>query len=203
VNEVGSIAKNSVLDRTVAAIMKQIYECGIFLTDYASKGKHLSFCVFQSVANRRNLLERLLRDTLKNGTDDRIQQFTESFTDLRQRFAEGSNSTLVRNIESGIVELQDLGEIICRHFAGPQEINVWFIQSAVERTKLLDGLPGADLGGVRYDAGHVCLPGTRRQLLDDIVSWVHDPNGGQLYWLSGGAGTGKSTVANSIADINP
>jgi hypothetical protein len=70
----------------------------------------------------------------------------------------------------------------------------------VERTKLLDALPGADLGGVRYDAGHVCLPGTRRQLLDDIFSWVHDPNGGQLYWLSGGAGTGKSTVANSIAN---
>jgi hypothetical protein len=47
----------------------------------------------------------------------------------------------------------------------------------------------------------VCLPGTRQQLLDDIVSWVHDPNGGRLYWLSGGAGTGKSSVANSVSDI--
>jgi hypothetical protein len=54
---------------------------------------------------------------------------------------------------------------------------------------------------VRYDAAHVCLPDTRQQLLDDIVSWVHNPGGGQLYWLSGGAGTGKSSVANRISDI--
>jgi hypothetical protein len=46
VNEVGPIPKSFVLDRTVAAIMKQIYECGVFLNDYASKGfgsKSLSF----------------------------------------------------------------------------------------------------------------------------------------------------------------
>jgi hypothetical protein len=54
---------------------------------------------------------------------------------------------------------------------------------------------------VRYDAAHVCLPGTRQQLFDDIISWVHDPDGCRLYWLSGGAGTGKSSVANSISDI--
>jgi hypothetical protein len=35
--------------------------------------------------------------------------------------------------------------------------------------------------------------------LDDIVSWVHHPDGGRLYWLSGGPGTGKSSVANSIS----
>jgi hypothetical protein len=47
----------------------------------------------------------------------------------------------------------------------------------------------------------VCLPGTRQQLLDDIVSWAHDPKGRRLFWLSGGAGTGKSSVANSVSDI--
>jgi hypothetical protein len=35
--------------------------------------------------------------------------------------------------------------------------------------------------------------------LDDIVTWVHNPDGDRLYWLSGGAGTGKSSVANSIS----
>jgi hypothetical protein len=70
----------------------------------------------------------------------------------------------------------------------------------IERDKRLNGLPGADLVGVKYDAAHICIPGTRQQLLDDIVSWVHDPNGGRLYWLSGGAGTGKSSVANSISN---
>jgi hypothetical protein len=61
-------------------------------------------------------LERILRDTLKSSTDDQIQQYTDSFTDLRQRFAEGSNiniSNLVRNLETGVADLLDLGEIPC------------------------------------------------------------------------------------------
>jgi hypothetical protein len=73
--------------------------------------------LLQYVPNRLNLLERLLRDTLKSSTDDGIQQFTDSFADLRQRFAEGSNiimSNHIRNLESGIVELQELGEIFCK-----------------------------------------------------------------------------------------
>jgi hypothetical protein len=38
-------------------------------------------------------------------------------------------------------------------------------------------------------------------MLDDIVSWVHNPEGLRLCWLSGGAGTGKSSVANSISEV--
>jgi hypothetical protein len=73
-------------------------------------------------------------------------------------------------------------------------------RSDLEKTKLLDGLSGADLIGVRYDTDHVCLPGTRQHLLDDIVSWVHTSDSGRLLWLSGSAGTGKSSVANSLAE---
>jgi flagellar basal body rod protein FlgG len=81
---------------------------------------HLSLLAF---SNLQNASERLLRDTLKSGTDDRIQQFTDSFAELRQRFAEGSNinmSNLVRNLESGIVGPQDLGKVSCRNIDLPR-----------------------------------------------------------------------------------
>jgi hypothetical protein len=63
----------------------------------------------------------------------------------------------------------------------------------------LDNLPGAKLTAVQWDPDRVCLSGTRNQLLDEIIAWVHDPKSERILWLSGGADTGKSSVANSVA----
>ncbi|KAF5378233.1 hypothetical protein D9757_009161 [Collybiopsis confluens] len=43
-----------------------------------------------------------------------------------------------------------------------------------------------------------CTPDTRVQILEDIETWVMDPSRGSGYWISGMAGTGKSTIAMSI-----
>jgi adenylylsulfate kinase-like enzyme len=45
-----------------------------------------------------------------------------------------------------------------------------------------------------------CMEGTRRQLLDDIVSWAEAPTAPVVFWLNGMAGTGKSTIARSICE---
>ncbi|KAI0808949.1 hypothetical protein BC629DRAFT_1260523, partial [Irpex lacteus] len=44
-----------------------------------------------------------------------------------------------------------------------------------------------------------CLEGTRIEILRSIKSWASDPNAKQIYWLNGHAGSGKSTIAQSIA----
>lgn len=44
-----------------------------------------------------------------------------------------------------------------------------------------------------------CLPGTRTVLLDLIAGWAANPNGERIFWLCGKAGTGKSTIARSVA----
>ncbi|KAF3919586.1 hypothetical protein ABW20_dc0103286 [Dactylellina cionopaga] len=44
-----------------------------------------------------------------------------------------------------------------------------------------------------------CLPQTRVDILEDIRIWVEDPQGKHLYWLCGMAGTGKSTIARTVA----
>ena len=63
----------------------------------------------------------------------------------------------------------------------------------------LESLPGAKLSAVQWDPDRACLPGTRKQLLEDIINWVHNPESEQIMWLSGAAGTGKSSIANSVA----
>jgi hypothetical protein len=44
-----------------------------------------------------------------------------------------------------------------------------------------------------------CLPDTRVELLREITEWVNGPDRSRIYWLNGIAGTGKSTVARTIA----
>jgi hypothetical protein len=44
-----------------------------------------------------------------------------------------------------------------------------------------------------------CLPNTRVALLDDIHSWADGPDERCIFWLSGLAGTGKSTIARTVA----
>ena len=45
-----------------------------------------------------------------------------------------------------------------------------------------------------------CLDGTRVSLLQEIERWIHDKNQPNIFLLTGGAGTGKSTVATTITE---
>ncbi|KAG8934377.1 hypothetical protein FRC02_010122 [Tulasnella sp. 418] len=67
---------------------------------------------------------------------------------------------------------------------------------------LLNRLPRVD---ARYNCGFrtlapSCLPNTRVALLVDIFTWTDDPKAKKIYWLHGLAGTGKSTIAQTVAE---
>jgi hypothetical protein len=67
---------------------------------------------------------------------------------------------------------------------------------------LLKKLPVVDQGAFNsYDNQHAptCLPNTRVELLRDVTAWVDGPDQRSVFWLNGTAGTGKSTVARTIA----
>ncbi|KAI2483639.1 WD40 repeat protein [Pyrenophora tritici-repentis] len=52
-----------------------------------------------------------------------------------------------------------------------------------------------------YDEEHNprCLLNTRTKLLDEITTWANNKDNKSIFWLSGMAGTGKSTIARTIA----
>ena len=54
-----------------------------------------------------------------------------------------------------------------------------------------------------HQAGHhdVCLRGTRESVLDRIMRWAKDPQEKHVFWLNGLAGTGKSTIAQTFAEM--
>ena len=45
-----------------------------------------------------------------------------------------------------------------------------------------------------------CLKGTRDAVLTEIESWAKDFDQSQIFWLNSLAGTGKSTIAQTIAE---
>ena len=58
-----------------------------------------------------------------------------------------------------------------------------------------------------YNAGYqvashdTCLRGTRESVLEEIIRWAEDPQGRPVFWLSGLAGTGKSTIAQTFCKM--
>ncbi|KAB5589367.1 Lissencephaly-1 [Ceratobasidium theobromae] len=43
-----------------------------------------------------------------------------------------------------------------------------------------------------------CTPETREQVLSDLKAWRKDKSGGKLFYLNGMAGTGKTTISNTL-----
>ena len=66
----------------------------------------------------------------------------------------------------------------------------------------LDKLPYAE--GAAFDSylrrnDPQCLPNTRFELLQQVRAWADDPDSRCIFWLHGMAGTGKSTIARTVA----
>ncbi|KAJ7255287.1 hypothetical protein C8J57DRAFT_1721846 [Mycena rebaudengoi] len=170
--EADPVLDDPAVAQVVKAMMQQIYECALFIREFGRKG----------------YLGRALRDASSASSDQSIGAFTTAFEDLKQRFMSRSTVKtwkIVREIQSGVIQLGIVVETI----------------ETLEKMRLLDHLPGANIPHVRWDLANVCLPNTRVELIDEIVRWANDPGERSIFWLRGVAGSGKSTVSNTIAKI--
>ena len=59
----------------------------------------------------------------------------------------------------------------------------------------------SDEGGHRSGIRRGCLKGTRRDVLQRLEDWLENEQGQRVFWLNGLAGTGKSTIAQTFAEI--
>jgi hypothetical protein len=91
------------------------------------------------------------------------------------------------------------------HFSEQQEQDM----SSAEQDRHLAILPSVD--GAAFNSRREgndsperqecieCIPGTRVDILQKIMTWSKSSSGACTFWLSGMAGTGKSTIARTIA----
>ncbi|CAG8902079.1 unnamed protein product [Penicillium salamii] len=66
------------------------------------------------------------------------------------------------------------------------------------KNDIFDDIPQAAFNSAREFAPD-CLPGTRKTLLAQIRSWANGDERYRVFWLEGMAGTGKSTIALTVA----
>ncbi|KAF7983576.1 hypothetical protein HWV62_20453 [Athelia sp. TMB] len=65
--------------------------------------------------------------------------------------------------------------------------------------KILRILPYAD--GASWDPHLTCLPGTRVSVLSIIEAWAQYADSERVYWMKGVAGSGKSAILHTIAQM--
>ncbi|GKT86188.1 vegetative incompatibility protein HET-E-1 [Colletotrichum tofieldiae] len=63
----------------------------------------------------------------------------------------------------------------------------------------LPTVPEASFDSHAEEHNPTCLPSTRVDLLKKVDEWMNDPDAEAVFWLSGMAGTGKSTISRTVA----
>ncbi|GJJ08972.1 hypothetical protein Clacol_003193 [Clathrus columnatus] len=116
------------------------------------------------------------RNLLVNPIKERVKTYQDAFTRILTEFR--NHSALHTEIAVG-------------------RILEW--NESINETLSVGNLPYARGAGLH--TGKQCLPGTRTEILEDIINWVNDvdDNCPRLFWLAGPAGIGKSAIAHSIA----
>lgn len=65
----------------------------------------------------------------------------------------------------------------------------------------LPSAEGAAFDSYANEHDATCHPDTRTDLLQLITTWAENPQGECIFWLNGMAGTGKSTISRTIAQV--
>ncbi|KXN87593.1 Vegetative incompatibility protein HET-E-1 [Leucoagaricus sp. SymC.cos] len=130
----------------------------------------------QAYSKNKHFWLRLLKNSFSEATE-RVQSYNETFENLLQEFrdkAARDTSLVVHRVWHGVESLADKMD--------------------------LNNIPYA--GGAGLNTEKLCLLGTRGELLDEIVKWANNINGDvpRVFWLHGTAGSGKSSIAHTIAN---
>ena len=75
-----------------------------------------------------------------------------------------------------------------------------FTDVSTAELSVLNGCRRAQGAEYRHGNRRGCLKGTRESVLSEIERWTEDCDASPIFWLNGLAGTGKSTIAQTIAE---
>ncbi|EIN04115.1 WD40 repeat-like protein, partial [Punctularia strigosozonata HHB-11173 SS5] len=188
-------------DQSIKALLETMLDCHNFV-DEAEPLKHLRSAVqvLSAMAKQTTECAYFIRDFT------RVERFwvrtvTNRFVDI--------DGTITRYQ----VNLRQLQDQFTRFSALRTEISTSRIELSVNRIldfvdiardivweRHLRELPYASAAG--WNRRKACLPGTRTELLDEIIAWINDDcDPRRVCLLLGEAGTGKSAVAHTIAQL--
>ncbi|KAI0026866.1 WD40-repeat-containing domain protein, partial [Vararia minispora EC-137] len=169
-------------DRALRSLLDTITEVYAFANRYQDVG--------ELDDDRRKLLKDLSLQTVECAYFIRDQAQVRSFL---KRTAK--NVFRGSQIDGQISDYKDTFLIVRRQLT---ERGVLEVEVRVLKSDTLEYHNLAHVRGAGLDSAKECLPGTRHRILDDLSTWVNDPDGARVCLLVGFAGTGKSAIAHSL-----
>ncbi|KAJ7142327.1 WD40-repeat-containing domain protein [Mycena epipterygia] len=151
----------------------------------------------------------LLREKIKSveeGIFAIVKQTVECALFIQEYTAHGFISRAVQStwshadhkIEKLSTALRDLKKSFESHLTAQSLFLSTKVLDMVERLDTLKRLNPVDMNAT---SRALCLAGTRREILNDVTEWFTIPSeSGNILWLSGVAGSGKSTISTTVAD---
>ncbi|KAJ7844754.1 hypothetical protein B0H14DRAFT_991057 [Mycena olivaceomarginata] len=176
------------LEDTVTTIVQQTAKCAMFVREYTGHG----------------FLGRLATDLMSDHTKT-IQDFVTIFVELQQSlnrglckytvFAAAHIESTTMHIESMIMHIESM----TMHTKSMTRQIQKTVENSDQSAKLQTLRPAIMDASLRLP----CLAGTRCDLLSFITTWLTTPpdsaDSGNILWLYGVSGVGKSTIATSIS----
>ncbi|KXN90686.1 hypothetical protein AN958_03971 [Leucoagaricus sp. SymC.cos] len=184
------ITEQAELDDSVLSLVVKMNEVYIFLTRKGMEqiegmetvvrriSQQTLECAYfiQAYSRNKHFWSRLLKNSFSEATA-RVQSYNETFENLLQEFRDKA--------------ARDTSLVVHR---------VWREVESLAYKMDLNSIAYADGAGLNTEK--LCLPGTRSELLDEITKWANNVEGDapRVFWLHGTAGSGKSSIAHTIAN---
>ncbi|KAK6993276.1 WD40 repeat-like protein, partial [Favolaschia claudopus] len=111
------------------------------------------------------------------GVGQRIDELTAALLRLKDEFDRGIA------VQTTVVSAQILDKV-----------------EKLENSSVLSDLKRARRSSHRPSTRRECLPGTRSEIIEHITQRLSTPSEARIVWLSGVAGSGKSTIATSVSE---
>ncbi|PPQ90302.1 hypothetical protein CVT25_013271 [Psilocybe cyanescens] len=190
-----AIIDQEIRDDSILSLLRKMNEVYTFLTDNKLRDIESMKSVVERICHQTLECSYFIREystnqkfrmrLLKNffsETDERVENYNNVFDGLLEEFRDNAAAdtlVIVHRVWEGVKGMETLDNI-----AEDSDLN---------------SMPYA--GGAGLDTRKICLDGTREEILDEITAWINDTeeNTPRVYWLHGNAGTGKSSIAHTIA----
>ncbi|KFY18112.1 hypothetical protein V492_00137 [Pseudogymnoascus sp. VKM F-4246] len=146
-----------------------------------------------------------LRWPLKQSEVDKILRVIERQKSTLSLALDNDHIALSREIRNNTEAIRDDVTGLSREL-GAAQLDAKNDAESLKHNAILSQLPcadGAPFNAFRRDYERDCLPGTRVELLNEITTWGNTSDGPCIFWLSGMAGTSKSTIARTVARHSP
>ncbi|KJA17608.1 hypothetical protein HYPSUDRAFT_206073 [Hypholoma sublateritium FD-334 SS-4] len=141
---------------------------------------------------------RLVRFVLSNEDNQLIQRHRQEIQDASKRFQINSLLSIHSQLSAIVSQLMQ-SEVKKYEEAedGIQRRNKQVLEKLESKSD-----PGASHDSSAREDVPKCLPRTREAVINKIAAWLHDPqNFRPLMWMYGPAGSGKTSIAQSIAEL--